>query len=334
MNNNGKTVKKMKQSSMEKKVMIIGIDDGYNATKDSKGFTFDAGVTIDNYESSITGNRNIIEFNGVRYLYGGEAPSMIPDKSINTDMLIHTLACIAEEAERKKYPEKFDVVLGMGMPLKYYANEEKRTAYINYFTKQYNHCIFKHNDRQYEINFSFVKCYPQAYAVYQVNKGKRKLDETEYTIIDIGGNTVDCFGVINGRIKPQSINTFEHGINHLVDTIDSVLRPDIRISKESIKKCIQGEKIIHGRAKDIMDVCKKHTDKYVAELLAFFRAHYDLMIPVIWIGGGYKFLSFREEFKDSQLIFTMDNMIFDEFANAAAFEALVAGHYNKSLKEV
>lgn len=326
-----------KKSPAKDEIYFIGFDSGFGHVKSSKKQCFPAGVKLDSANSSITGTSNTLELNGIKYAFGTEVEQMIEDKSQNADMLIQLLACIAEDAVKKGIgkdpgsngmPRKIKAALGIGMPLKYYGNKKLREAYIKYFSEKFKNNVFRYAGEVFDITFVYVKCYPQAYAVYKVNKSK--LTDQEYIMIDIGANTIDSLKVVNGHPAEGSLFTFRKGVNHLLDEIRDELETEgIRLSRETLTDIIiHGRKIRHKRADFIQTVCISHADKFISEVIGTLKQKYDLSLPVIWIGGGYQFM--KDYIKKDADIFTVEE--FDTFANADAYEVLVRANYAKDLK--
>ncbi len=120
-------------------IYIIGVDHGYGNIK-TANYCFPTGLTAYDTEPLFTGN--MLVYNDRYYLIGVGHKTNIPEKTLDEDYYILTLAAIAMELNRENLTEA-SIHISAGLPLSWV--QEQKAAYHAYLLKnkevQFVFCI-------------------------------------------------------------------------------------------------------------------------------------------------------------------------------------------------
>ncbi|MCM1062812.1 MAG: plasmid segregation actin-type ATPase ParM, partial [Eubacterium sp.] len=103
-------------------ISIVGVDLGYGNIKTSRTI-FPTGLTAHNSEPVFSGK--ILQFGGRFYKIGDCHKPFIPDKTVDGDFYILTLAAIASELQTYSISEA-NVHIAAGLPLSWVKNQREQ----------------------------------------------------------------------------------------------------------------------------------------------------------------------------------------------------------------
>ena len=332
---------------------VVGFDNGYDYVKvvsgsDKEGkkifpsTTFEpVGVSI--ADNNITGNEfNInkmsLTFQGKEYYVGNYAVEQDPrggskdfndDKFRNPSELVKLLAGISLYAEEKEIEIK-QLVVGL--------NIENYTKYNEDMVNALQDKTFKYkiNEEQYLLEVGNVLCIPQGVGAYydqllDYNGGVYDGDllDARYSLIDVGGRTVDAFiakgmDIITGTdigVNYGMSDAFKEVSKQLGGEIPySIIEQDYREGKTKT--------FWKGQKHNIDTLCKQSFNNLAERIYNLLMNEWDKQINrvefVILCGGGSKYLEkYLSEMFDIE-VKTANNA---QFSNANGYYKI--GIYNQ-----
>ena len=158
---------------------------------------FPTGIVGSDTEPLFTGDMLVYE--GRYYLIGEGHKEFLPDKIMDDDYYLLTLAAVAWELSDEHLTEA-NVFLAVGLPLTWTAGQ--KAEFAEYLSRNKN-VRFDYKKVDYRIHIAGVKVYPQGYAAIAPFATKLK---GLNLIADIGNGTMNVLYVVNG--KPQSGKMF------------------------------------------------------------------------------------------------------------------------------
>ena len=251
--------------------IVIGIDHGFGQIKTAHT-CFKAGVTI--HEKEPTFKSDLLIYEGRYYTIGEEHKTFLPDKALDQDYYILTLAAIAREL-RFRGMTSARVYLAAGLPLTWVS--EQRETFKAYLLQKPS-ADFTFRGLAYHGDFLGA-------AVAD------KLSEFRGVtmLCDIGNGTMNVMYIRNGKPVPTQCYTEKYGVQQCVIAVreklmqkfgttvdDSIIEEVLRYGKSDIN-----EKYLAI----IRDCAKEYADGIMSRL----REHEynpDLMRLYVTGGGG------------------------------------------------
>ena len=257
--------------------VIIGIDHGYGNIKTAT-CCFEAGLLKFDNDPPIT--RNMLIYEGKKYLIGEGHKEFIPEKGMDEDYYILTLAAIARELSEYEVTEA-DVIIAAGLPLTWFGTQKEE--FTKYLMKN-KKVDFVFRSTEYHITISDVRIYPQGYAAVVENicylKGLTM-------VADIGNGTMNIFCTQSGKLKAEHMFTEKYGTYQC--TL-SVREKFLQKTGREIDDFIIDEVLQKGTA-DIdeadLKIIREASEEYVRNIFRKLREHgYDEKTMNLCIAGG------------------------------------------------
>lgn len=277
---------------------IIGVDLGYGNIKTSRTI-FPTGLTAHNTEPVFSGK--ILQFGSKFYKIGDCYKPFIPDKTVDEDFYILTLAEIASELQVYNINEA-NVHIAAGLPLSWVKNQ--REQFRKYITK--NEIVeFTFSKKPYKINIVGCTVLPQGYPALIENTS---MLTGVNMLADIGNGTMNIMYINNKKPIEEKCFTEKIGVNQFVITAQNAVTD---ISGKVIDPAIIQNFILDGTA-DISEnylACLRETaENYCNEIfdtLAKYEYDPDFMKLFI-VGGGGKLIKNFGRYNSDRVIFIND----------------------------
>ena len=202
---------------LHKNTIVIGIDHGFGNIK-TANHCFP--MCVKAYDTEPLFSRNALLFENTYYLIGEGHKAYQPNKVLDDDYYIATLAAIAEELSDANLTTA-KVLIAAGLPLTWTSVQRKEfSAYLI----RNKDVTFFYRKRMYEIHIIGARIYPQGYAAIAASAPKMK---GVNLICDIGNGTMNTLYIVNG--KPQN----EHMATERFGTHQCMLAVRERYEKET-----------------------------------------------------------------------------------------------------
>lgn len=159
---------------------IIGLDEGYGNIKTANTVTPTA---ITSYDTEPIFSGNILEYGGKYYRIGEGHKEFLPDKWVDDDFYLLTLASIAREMHREPFRE---------------------------YLLQNPQVDFRFNKTDYHINFVGCSIYPQGYPAIVEHLADFKGTNL---LADIGNGTMNVLYINNKKPVEERSYTEKRGVN-------------------------------------------------------------------------------------------------------------------------
>lgn len=256
---------------------IIGIDHGYGNIK-TANCCFEAGLLKFDNDPPIT--RNMLIYEGKKYLIGEGHKEFIPEKGMDEDYYILTLAAIARELSEYGMTEA-DVIIAAGLPLTWFGTQKEE--FIKYLMKN-RKVDFVFRSTEYHITISDVRVYPQGYAAIVENIGYLK---GLTMVADIGNGTMNIFCTQSGKLKAEHMFTEKYGTYQCTLAVREKF---LQKTGREIDDFIIDEVLQKGTA-DIdeadLKIIREASEEYVRNIFRKLREHgYDEKTMNLCIAGG------------------------------------------------
>ena len=209
---------------------IIGVDHGFGNMK-TVSHCFPTGLL--RYDSEPLFTKDLLIYDGEYYLIGEGHKEFLPDKSLDEDYYVLTLAAIAMELTDEGLQEA-SVYLAVGLPLTWTAGQKE--AFSSYLSR-YPEVAFTFRKTDYRIRIVGVSVYPQGYAAIAQLKGQMT---GVNMIADVGNGTMNILYLING--KPQSGRMFTEKIGVYQCTL-AVREAFLRQTRRELNDAIIDERL-------------------------------------------------------------------------------------------
>jgi len=289
----------------------IGIDNGNYNTKSSDRMLYASGFAVSDREF-ITSDMQLF-YQGSYYAIGGKRMNFQQEKTKEDDTFILTLPAIAN-AMKSAGVSTAEIALGVGLPIDIYGAQKK--VFGKYFIRDDIRFSFEDND--YHCRITECKVFAQGHAA--LCKYYSQLREyTNITLVDIGGYTVDVLTLHNFKVDRGSCASLRMGTITLFNDIRSELQQEnIILSDVLIADAMQG-RIPHAGKENIQAIVERKIQHYLKELLGALRERgLDLMLPIVFAGGGAELLGHRLHSSEVNTV-----VILDRFANAEGYKLLL-----------
>lgn len=274
----------------------IGIDVGNSDTK-SPHTSIPSG--IESYTARPSMAKEYLFYNGIYYIPTYERAYLL-DKTSSPTAFILTLFSIGKEivsrldkvSDKQAEIDKIDSInLGVGLPP---GHLKLGDATKQYYRKQFGDgVVFEYCGYRFHLKLNFLQVSPQGYAAATTNR-KIMIPSTfsTYTIVDIGGITVDIIPIINGTPNPNKCDSIEIGILRMFDGLATKINNEKQFVLDY--NIIQG--LLLGNPTILPDEIKKEAFHYAEEwtgriLNTIRQRGFDFnTTPFVFMGGGSKLL--------------------------------------------
>jgi plasmid segregation protein ParM len=169
-------------------IIVIGIDHGYGNMKTAH-CCFPAAVSA--FEKEPVFKDNLLVYNGKFYRIGDGHREFTPEKIMNEDYYILTLAALAQELTKRKLTEG-KVHIAAGLPLTWVTEQKER---FKEYLMQNDLLDFTFNGTEFHVEIVGADIFPQGFAA--VAQKVRQFKGTNL-LCDIGNGTVNCLYINNG----------------------------------------------------------------------------------------------------------------------------------------
>ena len=259
--------------------IVIGIDHGFGQIKTAHT-CFKAGATI--HEKEPTFKSDLLIYEGRYYTIGEEHKTFLPDKALDQDYYILTLAAIAREL-RFRGMTSARVYLAAGLPLTWVS--EQRETFKAYLLQKPS-ADFTFRGLAYHVDFLGAEVYPQGFSAIA-----DKLSEFRGVtmLCDIGNGTMNVMYIRNGKPVPTQCYTEKYGVQQCMIAVreklmqkygttvdDSIIEEVLRYGKSDINE--KYLTVIRDCARDYADGIMKRLREH--------EYNPDLMRLYVMGGGG------------------------------------------------
>lgn len=261
-------------------IKIIAVDAGYGNIKCGCGSIFKTAVT--EYDTEPIFKGSILEFKGKYYRIGEGHKEFIPDKSIDNDFYILTLAGIVKELKRAGIYDG-TVYLAAGLPLKWV--QSRRDSFKDYLLQDRS-IDLKYNGADFHIELIGCSIFPQGYPA--IVKRLKDFDGTNI-LADIGNGTMNILYIQNKKPVENKSWTEKLGVNQLVIRAKNAVMDNygVKIDDDIIERYIRyGKADIAPKYIDLLHTEAVRYTKEVFEALRRYDYNSELMKLYITGGGG------------------------------------------------
>jgi hypothetical protein len=282
-------------------VRVLSLDEGFGFTK---VVLMEDGVIVDrikemdsivelsdadNYTNLNSLNDIIYEYEGKKYLVGGNALQAVSDNAKVLDVTDYDTFKYVAPILVNKYMKKFGGDFNRIVLTISYAFYDKSQDYKEYVAKKTGYPV---------ENISVI---PQGAAGklaidnigLDPNNPSKKAKYLNYLIVDGGFNTVDISLVLEGRLMPINIKGYPgEGVikiaRQLIDHVKELSGEDISLSKA--RQIIETRKyVLRGKVYDVASVIDEYINKYIIGLSQLLNSKYGTQlnnIEMVIIFGG------------------------------------------------
>ena len=259
-------------------IKIIAVDQGYGNIK-TANHCFPTGIIGSDTEPLFTGDMLVYE--GRYYLIGEGHKEFLPDKVMDDDYYLLTLAAIACELA-DAHLTKANVFLAVGLPLTWTSGQKDEFA--RYLSRN-EEVRFTYRKVDYHICIVGVKVYPQGYAAVAPFATKLK---GLNLVADIGNGTMNVLYLVNGKPQSGKMFTEKFGVHQCTLAVREAF---MRRTQRELNDAIIDEVFRTGSAnirESDLAIIRDAAAGYVEEIFHRLRDHgYDAdTMPLIITGGG------------------------------------------------
>lgn len=279
-----------------------------------------------------------IKWNDMYYSLRPFNQTYMEDKTTNENYLIYTLfaACMQSELDKNgRFNINKPCILAVGLPPEYLPSlSEKFKQYFLDYMK--DGIEFEYSGKQMRMEVTDVRVYPQGQSVVYAYRPKQKasgstvvknkiLQYNDYTVVDLGGVTLDVIPFRDKKRVDESTTTEPLGINRLVKMIQKSTKVSTgyRVPEHTIQRYLNGEKEGKNIPEECIDAIERTIAEYIETIMSVLEeAIGDLRLAkVLFIGGGSILL--RERIMNcSRLNKENISVITDTKANAVGYYEL------------
>lgn len=261
----------------ENELIVLGIDHGYGNMKTAH-CCFPAAVT--SYEQEPVFKDNLLVYNGKYYRIGDGHREFTPEKIMNEDYYILTLAAMAQEMMKRKLTCG-KVHIAAGLPLTWVTEQKERfRAYLLRKDK----VTFTYNGTEFNIEIVGADIYPQGFSAIAP---KLKSFKGTNLLVDIGNGTLSAMYINNGKPQDDKKFTEKFGTYQCVMAVREAINAKFGITVEDSTI----EEVIRTGTADIADryleVIRDAASKYTEGIFRRLREHeYNPELMKLYVVGG------------------------------------------------
>ncbi len=258
-------------------IKIIAVDQGYGNIK-TANHCFPTGIIGSDTEPLFTGDMLVYERR--YYLIGEGHKEFLPDKVMDDDYYLLTLAAIACELADAHLTEA-NVFLAVGLPLTWTSGQKDEFA--RYLSRN-EEVRFTYRKVDYHIHVAGVKVYPQGYAAVAPFATKLK---GLNLVADIGNGTMNVLYLVNGKPQSGKMFTEKFGVHQCTLAVrEAFMRRTQRELNDAIIEEVFRTGTANIRECDLA-IVRDAAAGYVEEIFHRLRDHgYDADTMQLYITGG------------------------------------------------
>lgn len=183
--------------------IIISVDHGYGNIK-TANTVFPTGIIASEKKPILS--KDILFYDGMYYTIGEGHKEFVPDKVMDNEYYILTLAAIAKELKLRKLREG-EIHLATGLPLKWVKSQK---ANFQQYLMKNEYVKFFYRGEEYRIRIVGVDVFPQGYTAV----AEKIRDFTGVNmLVDIGNGTMNVMYINNRKSMESKCWTEKYGTN-------------------------------------------------------------------------------------------------------------------------
>lgn len=258
-------------------IYIIGLDHGYGNMK-TANHVFSTGLFASEHLPAFTDN--LLVWRDRYYLIGTGHKEFSPEKMLDDDYYVLTLAAIARELNTANLTSA-TVYLAAGLPLTWVT--EQREAFKAYLLRE-DTADFTFRGKDYHVRFAGAEIFPQGFAAVAANLR----DFTGMNMLcDIGNGTMNIMFVNDKKADPRRCFTEKFGTHQCMLAVRENL---MQRHHAEIDESIVNRVLRYGTAEIDPDYLKTIQDTaalYVEGIFRRLREHgYDPKLMKLYVVGG------------------------------------------------
>ena len=279
-------------------VLILACDNGYVNTK---GAHVVLRTSVDTSDTPPTFSKDYLEHKGKYYILSEGHKNFVPDKVIDDDTYILTLATIAKELKIRGLHEA-RIHLAVGLPLKWV--KAQREDFRQYMLRD-RFVDFKYKEERYKVEIVDCTVMPQCYAAVAENlkdfKGMNLL-------VDIGNGTMNLMYLNNGRAAENKSWTEKFGINQCAIRIKNAVRD--KTGTEMPEDVV--ENFLRSGKTDIEEpyasIMASEAEAYVQDIFGKLKdyEYNEKLMKLHFMGGGAKIVEVLGKYDPDRTHFIHD----------------------------
>lgn len=293
---------------------ILGLDNGYNFTKTSKGIVFCSAIRKG---QEFINDSHQIEINGEHYIVGEKIGSYIADSDkLKTPQSREIVKVCSQTAIGLSYPhdEFIELDLVVGCPIAYFSQQKDEMKKL--MQELSGEIYIKEIGKKQTITIHEVLVYPQGIGV--VFKHSSELAKETSLVIDIGGGTWDVAQFDGLKLTQKA--TYQEGMLILYEKIAQYLNATHYTEYEACEIFSQIDKgyfTVFGEKKS-MDEVKPIIEQHINDIMTKIKRSFAVtsMANVFLIGGGADSMAGYIKQHIPNVIVEKNN----QFTNAECFE--------------
>lgn len=263
---------------------ILGLDNGYNFTKTSKGIVFCSAIRKG---QDYINESHQIEIQGEHYIVGEKMGSYIADSDkLKTPQSREIVKVCSQTAIGLSYPhdEFIELDLVVGCPIAYFSQQKDEMKKL--MQELSGEIYIKEIGKKQTITIHEVLVYPQGIGV--VFKHSSELANETSLVIDIGGGTWDVAQFDGLKLTQKA--TYQDGMLILYEKIAQYLNATHYTEYEACEIFSQIDKgyfTVYGEKKS-MDEVKPIIEQHINDVMTKIKRSFAVtsMANVFLIGGG------------------------------------------------
>ena len=193
--------------------IIVPVDTGYGNIKNSL-HSFPTGIAA--YKTKPTFEGKILHIGDMYYRIGEGHKEYIPDKTVDEEFRLLTIAAICDECRSSGYYEG-NIYLAVGCPTTMLTAQRESTR--EYFLKE-PHIDCEYNNIHYHLNIVGCFVYPQGYAA--VTEHLHNMTGVNM-VVDIGNGTANILQINNKKPIEEKCVTEKLGVNQYMIAVQKAV---------------------------------------------------------------------------------------------------------------
>ena len=265
-------------TNMSGSPIIIGVDNGYGNMKTAHT-VFPTGIL--HHAGEPVFKNDLLVYEGKYYTVGEGHKEFLPDKAMDEDYFLLTLAAVGKELDYRGI-QNGTVLLAVGLPLTW-VSEQKR-AFAAYLSKTRS-LSFTFKGKCHLITITGVEVYPQGFAAIASHL---KDFQGVNMMCDIGNGTMNVMYIINGKPVPSKCYTEKYGTHQCTLAIREKLmqRHHVTVDDAIIEQVLRTKEADIGE--EYLTTIRAAAMEYAEGIMRRLREHeYNpAMMRLYVLGGG------------------------------------------------
>ncbi len=297
--------------------IVIGVDNGYGNMKTAHT-VFPTGII--HHAGEPIFKRELLFYEGNYYTIGEGHKEFIPDKVMDEDYFLLTLAAIGKELDYRGI-QNGTILLAVGLPLTWVSDQKK--AFAVYLTKARN-LNFTFNGRRHFITIAGVEVYPQGFAAIAL---RLKEFQGVNMLCDIGNGTMNIMYISNGRPILSKCFTEKYGTHQCT----LLIRERLMQKFHTLVDDAIIEQVLRTKEADISEeyltTIRAAATEYAEGIMRRLREHeYNpAMMRLYVVGGGGCLIKYFARYEKERVTINEDIC-----ATAKGYEAIAEAKLRKN----